>query len=194
MVARPVRHRAIDVVRTDDAAGISQAVNHLVQLGHRRIAHIDGGSAPGSAERRRGYREALQQHGLAHATQILPGGLTEDDGAAAARTLLETHPRPTAVTVFNDRCATGALDVLRRAGARVPADISVIGFDDSRLARLSHVALTTVAQDTHQITSLAIARAIARLDQTATRDRELIITPHLIVRSTTAPPTTQTNH
>jgi len=70
--------------------------------------------------------------------------------------------------------------------------MSVIGFDDSRLARLSHVALTTVAQDTQQITTLAITRAIARLDRTTVTERELVIPPQLIVRSTTAPPARST--
>src|SRR5919112_763295 len=189
VVARTVRHRGVDVIRTDDAAGLHQAVDHLVGLGHSRIAYIDGGRAPGAAERRRGYREALQRHGLADAALILPGGLTEDDGATAARALLDTHPLPTAVTVFNDRSATGVLDVLRSAGIDVPGDMSVVGFDDSRLARLSHIALTTVAQDTEQLTSLAIARAAARLDGSAITERELVVPPHLIIRSTTAPPT-----
>jgi DNA-binding LacI/PurR family transcriptional regulator len=94
--------------------------------------------------------------------------------------------------VFNDRSATGVLDVLRSAGINVPGDMSVIGFDDSRLARLSHIALTTVAQDTQQLTSLAIARAAGRLDGSAITERELIITPHVIIRSTTAPPTRST--
>lgn len=192
VVARAVRHRAVDVVRADDAAGLHQAVDHLVDLGHTRIAHIDGGRAPGAAERRRGYREALQRHGLADTTHILPGGLTEDDGAAAARALLGAASRPTAVTVFNDRCATGVLDVLRSAGLCVPRDMSVIGFDDDRLARLSHVALTTVAQDTDQITALAVARALARLDRTTITERELVVPPHLVVRSTTAPPARST--
>ena len=189
VVARPVRHRAVDVIRTDDTAGLGQAVDHLVALGHTRIAHIDGGRAPGAAERRRGYREALQRHGLADAALILPGGLTEDDGATAARALLDTESLPTAVTVFNDRCATGVLDVLRSAGIDVPGSMSVVGFDDSRLARLTHIALTTVAQDTQQLTSLAIGRAAARLDSSAITERELVIPPHLIIRSTTAAPT-----
>lgn len=187
VVARPVRSRAVDVVRTDDAAGIQLAVDHLAELGHSRIAHIDGGRAPGAAERRRGYREALDRHGLYDAL-TLPGGLTEDDGAAAARRLLAASPRPTAVTVFNDRCATGVLDVLRREGVSVPGEMSVVGFDDSSLARLSHVALTTVAQDTERITALAVSRAIARLDgHSAPDEREQVIAPHLVVRSTTAP-------
>src|SRR5215213_1596118 len=128
VVARPVRHRGVDVIRTDDAAGLGQAVDHLVELGHTRIAHIDGGRAPGAAERRRGYREALQRHGLTGS--IVPGGLPEDDGAAAARARLDARDRPTAVCVFNDRCATGVLDVLRSAGLDVPGDVSVVGFDD----------------------------------------------------------------
>jgi len=100
---------------------------------------------------------------------------------------------PTAVTVFNDRSATGVLDVLRCAGVNVPGDMSVVGFDDSRLARLSHIALTTVAQDTQQLTSLAIARATARLDGGSIGERELVVPPHLIIRSTTAPPIRSTS-
>jgi DNA-binding LacI/PurR family transcriptional regulator len=187
VVARAVRNRTVDVVRTDDATGLGLAVDHLVGLGHTRIAHVDGGRAPGAAERRRGYREALDRHGLTGS--IVSGGLTEDDGAAAARALLDARDRPTAVCVFNDRCATGVLHVLRSAGRDVPGDVSVVGFDDSSLARLSHVALTTVAQDADRITALAVARAIARLDGVAAAaGREQVIPPHLVVRATTAPP------
>ena len=189
VVARAVRHRAVDVVRTDDAAGLHLAVDHLIELGHTRIAHVDGGRAPGAAERRRGYREALQRHGLTDAAHVVTGGLTEDEGAIATQALLSTAQRATAVAVFNDRCATGVLDALRRAGLSVPNDMSVIGFDDSCLARLSHVALTTVAQDVDRISTLAVTRAIARLDQTEpVGDREQVIPPRLVVRSTTAPP------
>jgi DNA-binding LacI/PurR family transcriptional regulator len=188
VVARTVRHRALDVVRTDNAAGLHQAVDHLVALGHTRIAHIDGGRAPGAAERRRGYREAVHRYGLADTSYILPGGPTENDGARAARAVLDIEPSPTAVTVFNDRCATGVLDVLSKAGLSVPGQMSVIGFDDSRLAGLSHVDLTTVAQDVEQIADFAVARASARLDGTDITERELVVPPHLVVRSTTAPP------
>jgi DNA-binding LacI/PurR family transcriptional regulator len=189
VVARAVRHRAVDVVRTDDARGLEEAVDHLVALGHRRIAHIDGGRAPGAAERRRGYTEGLHRHGLGRYALNLPGGLTEDDGADAARALLglTDDPRyPTAITVFNDRCATGVLDVLRGAGVTVPGAMSVVGFDDSRLARLSHVDLTTIAQDAATMTELAVARAVARLDGTPIGEREQVVPPRLVVRGTTA--------
>jgi DNA-binding LacI/PurR family transcriptional regulator len=192
VVARSVRHRALDVVRTDNAAGLHLAVDHLVALGHSRTAHIDGGRAPGAAERRRGYREAVRRHGLTGSSHILSGGPTEDDGAAAAQAMLDIRPRPTAVTVFNDRCATGVLDVLSKAGISVPARMSVIGFDDSRLARLSHLDLTTVAQDVRRMSHLAVTRADARLDDSGTGadvgERELVVPPHLVVRGTTAPP------
>ena len=186
VVARAVNGRGVDVVRTADDEGLQQAVDHLVALGHRRIAHIDGGRAPGAAQRRRGYRQAMHRHGLDADILIVPGGLGEEDGAEAARQLLATVPSPTAVAVFNDRSATGLLDVFRNAGLSVPQDISVVGFDDSRLARLSHVDLTTVAQDAGRMATLAVARAVDRLDGTPTGGREIVIPPHLIVRGTTA--------
>jgi DNA-binding LacI/PurR family transcriptional regulator len=185
VVARAVRSTAVDVVRTADAEGMHLALDHLVGLGHRDVVHVDGGRAPGAAERRRGYREAVRRHGLT--PRVLPGGLTEDDGAAAARTLL-AGPLPGAVTVFNDRCALGLLDVLRRAGRTVPGEVSVMGYDDSRIARLASVDLTSVAQDVEQLTTLAVRRALDRLDGEPAGPRELVVPPRLVVRSTTARP------
>jgi DNA-binding LacI/PurR family transcriptional regulator len=80
------------------------------------------------------------------------------------------------------------LDVLRRAGRTVPGEVSVVGYDDSRIARLSSVDLTSVAQDVEQLTTLAVGRALARLDGTPVDRRELVVPPRLVVRSTTAPP------
>jgi DNA-binding LacI/PurR family transcriptional regulator len=128
----------------------------------------------------------MHRHGLAAQIHIEPGGLTEDDGATAARALLASGDPPTAISAFNDRSATGVLDVLYRAGVAVPERISVVGYDDDRLARLTHVNLTTVAQDTEQISTLAVGRAIARLDGGPVAQRELVTPPRLIVRGTTA--------
>lgn len=187
-VARAVRHPAVDVVRTAEAQGVARAVDHLVALGHRRIAHLDGGRAPGAAERRRGYRDAMDRHGLAHEMRVIVGGSTEDDGAAAALEMLR-GPVPTAVTVFNDRSATGVLEISRAGGLRVPQDLSVIGYDDSRLARISFVDLTTVAQDVDRICRLAVVRAMDRAAGVEIDGpREQIVAPALVVRSTTAPP------
>ncbi|TLS47121.1 LacI family transcriptional regulator [Streptomyces montanus] len=189
-VARRLRPSVpgLEVVRTADDEGARQAVDHLVALGHRDIAHIDGGRAPGSADRRRGYRTAMNRHGLSDHIRVLPGGLTEEDGAAAARTLSAARPRPTAVLAFNDRCATGVLDIFLRSGVAVPGDISVVGFDDSHLARLAHIDLTTVGQDISRLAGLAVGRAVARLEGDEIPAGEHVIAPHLVVRGTTAPP------
>ncbi|MFI6493094.1 LacI family DNA-binding transcriptional regulator [Streptomyces sp. NPDC050564] len=192
-VARRLRPTpvGVDVVRTADDEGARQAVDHLVSLGHRDIAHIDGGRAPGAADRRRGYRTAMNRHGLGEHAQVQPGGLTEEDGAAAARALLDADRRPTAVLAFNDRCATGVLDTLLRARVPVPGEISVVGFDDSRLARLAHIDLTTVGQDIARLAQLTVGRAVARLEGEAPREgegQEVVIEPHLVTRGTTAAP------
>ena len=176
----------VEVVRTADDDGAGLAVDHLVALGHREIVHIDGGRAPGSADRRRGYRTAMRRHGLS--ARVLPGGLSEEDGAAAAGALLTSQPRPTAVLAFNDQCATGVLDVFLRAGVTVPGQISVVGFDDSHLARLAHINLTSVGQDIPRLADLAVVRALARLDGQHAPGPETVIAPHLVVRGTTARP------
>jgi DNA-binding LacI/PurR family transcriptional regulator len=188
VVARQVRDRSVHVVRTDDEAGVRAAVAHLVDLGHRDIAHVDGGRAPGAAERRRGYRAAMRQHGLAERIRILSGGLTEESGGAAARTLMAgTERLPTGVVAFNDRCAVGVLDALTRAGVAVPADVSLVGYDDDRLSRLPHINLTTVAQNAPRMAALTVDTAISLLDGTDVGDRVAVIAPHLTVRGTTGP-------
>lgn len=183
---RGARRRDIDVVHNDDALGSHQAVDHLVALGHRRIAHVDGGTLHGSAERRSGYQEAMRRHGLTGHVRVVPGGPGEEDGARAAERLLVDAP--TAVTVFNDLSATGLLDVLRRNGLSVPGDISVVGYDDTTLSRLAHIDLTTIGQDIDALAARAVERAVERIEGTATGPRAVILPPRLLVRGTTGPP------
>jgi DNA-binding LacI/PurR family transcriptional regulator len=158
-------------------------VEHLVELGHREILHVDGGTAPGAAERRTGYRNAMRQAGLA--PRIITGGPTEDDGAEAARAIFEKSPDSTAVTVFNDRSAVGFLDAARQTGRRVPEDLSVIGFDNASIARLTHVDLTTVAQDVPELAALATQRAIGRLNGELSPPEQIAM-PVLVSRTTTS--------
>ncbi|WP_229068271.1 LacI family DNA-binding transcriptional regulator [Actinoplanes sp. DH11] len=185
---RTIRHRDVDVVRTDDARGSELAVDHLVGLGHRRIAHVDGGTLPGAAERRHGYQAAMRRHGLTDFVHVVPGGSGEEDGARAAAALRSGAgfggAAPTAVTVFNDLSAAGLLDVLRRNGFDVPGDISVVGYDDSSFSRLSHIDLTTVAQDVEVLAGEAVRRAVQRIERTPVEHREVVIEPRLVVRGT----------
>ncbi|GAB6902367.1 LacI family DNA-binding transcriptional regulator [Kineosporia succinea] len=183
VLSRNVRHKAVDVVRNDDRLGLHLAVDHLVGLGHRRIAHIDGGRNPAAAERRRGYRDAMIRNGLESEIRVVTGGASEVDGAAAARVLLDDPP--TAVTMFNDRSATGLLEVAASRGVDVPGELSVVGFDDDRLARLGYINLTTVGQDAVSMTASAVRRAIDRIEDRPVSRREIVTQPRLIVRGTT---------
>ena len=189
-VARNVRSTAVDCVRTDDLAGMDSAVGYLVALGHRCIAYLDGGAAPGAADRLRGFQAAAQAHSVADSVLVLPGGPVEEDGVTGARRLLDdpAAAASTAVIAFNDRCAMGVLDTLLRAGLRVPQDISVVGYDDSRLSRISYVSLTTVGQNPAKLAEVAVRRAVSRLDGEPIGVRDQIIAPELIIRATTAPP------
>jgi DNA-binding LacI/PurR family transcriptional regulator len=192
VVARRVHARDVDVVRTDDVAGMRLAVQHLLELGHTRIAHLDSGGAPGATDRRRGFRTAMRRAGLGGGL-VMPGGLAEADGVRTAEALVEAHPDVTAVAVFNDRSAVGVLHALRAAGRRVPQELSVIGFDDDRLAALPHLDLTTVRQDPAKLAALAVARIAARLetepnpDAGTGTDHDAVAAPSLVVRSTTGP-------
>jgi DNA-binding LacI/PurR family transcriptional regulator len=186
VVARRVR--GVDAVRSDDVAGAALGMDHLLGLGHRRILYLDGGRAPGAAERRRGYLRAARAASLPELTH--PGGLTEREGAAAASAMLESQALPSAVFAFNDRCALGVMDVLIRAGVPVPQQVSVLGFDDSPLAGLAHIDLTTIRQDSAGLARAAVGRLVARLDDVAVDGSAVDIArePTLIVRGSTAPP------
>ncbi len=186
VVGQPTSNPGVDVVRAADDLGMRLAVDHLVELGHRSIVHVDGGRAPGAAARRDGYQAAMKQHGLAQAIKILASGDAEEDGAAAARTLAAAGVPDAAVT-YNDRSAVGFLDVFARSGIAVPGNISVVGYDDSQVAWLPYLGLTTVSQDATQLARLAVERAVARLEHQQITDREVILKPHLVVRGTTGP-------
>ena len=186
VIGRRVGRTLAAVVRTSDHQGMRLAVDHLVELRHRDIAHVDGGRSPKSADRRRGYRDAMRHHGLEEHIRVVAGGQDADGGAAGARTLVEGGPLPTAVLVFNDDAAAAFADALTRDGVAVPGDVSVVGFDDSRLARLPYVHLTTVGQDARHQAAIAVERAVARVEADAGPGGEVVLMPHLVVRGTTA--------
>ncbi|WP_432889136.1 LacI family DNA-binding transcriptional regulator [Kribbella sp. CA-245084] len=177
-----------DVVRAADDLGVAQAVAHLVELGHRDITFIDGGKGPIAALRRRGYRTAMRDQGLADNLHIIPGGHDERAGARAAQALLDSGDLPTAVVASNDMCAVGLQDAFTRAGVQVPEDVSLVGYDNSTLARLAHIDLTSVDQDTTQLAKHAVEAAADRLENGRTTTEEFVLTPHLVVRGSTARP------
>jgi DNA-binding LacI/PurR family transcriptional regulator len=180
-----VNDSAVDVIRTSDAEGMRLAVDHLADLGHRRILHVDGGVGPVPNCRRRAYRAAMRGRGLQEHVRVVGGGINQEDGSAAARLLLDEPSLPSAVIAYNDDVAAGLLETLSRAGIRIPHDVSIIGWDDSSLSRLPHLDLTTVRQDAAEMTRLAIERSAARLGAQAIGDRELVLSPTLTLRGST---------
>jgi DNA-binding LacI/PurR family transcriptional regulator len=188
VIGRRVPSATVDVVRAADDRGVAQAVGHLAGQGHRDIAFVDGGGGTIAADRRRGYRQAMRRRGLAGHLRVISGDHTEEAGMRAAAVLTAGETLPTAVITSNDRCAVGLLDALARLGVAVPGSVSVVGYDDSVLARLAHVDLTTVSQDARGQAGQAVALAVERLEAGRAAPREVVLTPHLVVRSTTAPP------
>ncbi|WP_405733761.1 LacI family transcriptional regulator [Streptomyces sp. NBC_01537] len=190
-IGRRVPHARVDSVHTAESKGIRQAMDHLVELGHRRIVHIDGGNGPGSAERRRAYRAAMRRNGLESELRVIPGDHTERSGIETGRLLLAERdsglPLPTAVLAGNDRCAMGLLMSLTRAGVEVPRDLSVVGYDDSHLSHLMPIGLTTVRQDAMLMAEYAVRFAVERLENPALEPREAVLDPKLVVRGTSGP-------
>lgn len=186
VVARPLHSTTCDVVRTDDAAVVDLAVDHLRALGHESITHIDGADARGSAERRHAYRQAMTRHGLGSQIDIVAGGYTEAAGVRAATHILQRTQLPTALLTFNDAVAIGALLELRHAAVRVPDQISVIGYDDVAMSALPHIQLTSVGQDARQTARRALACATSRCSDPELPARDAVIPPYLAVRETTS--------
>ncbi|QOV34654.1 LacI family DNA-binding transcriptional regulator [Streptomyces ferrugineus] len=187
-VGRRITGADLDVVRSADDAGVGQVVDHLVGLGHRAIAHVDGGKGVIATDRRRGYRSAMRRHGLDERIRILHGDHTEEAGEKAARQLLDSGDLPTAVVAYNDRSAIGLLTAFRAAGVDVPGAVSVVGYDDDTLSRLSCFNLTTVSQEAEEQAREAVVAVVERLDQERTAPREIVLAPSLVVRGTTTKP------
>lgn len=175
----------VDVVMTSQEQGMALAVGHLVDSGHRRIVHIDGGDNLVSEARRAGYEHAMKKHGLRTMIRVVRGGITQLEGAEAARKILRHKQLPTAIMSFNDETAAGALEVMRMQGFKVPADISIIGWDNGPTAQLPHIQLTTVNQDTRLMAQVILDRLIERSDGGDIDDRKIILEPELIRRETT---------
>jgi DNA-binding LacI/PurR family transcriptional regulator len=183
VVAHRVDIPGVHSVATDDVRGAELAVEHLVVLGHRRIAHITGDPTPPTRDRREGYERGMRQAGLA--PTVVSGTFGEDGGYAAAERLLQDGPAPTAICAPNDLAAIGVLAAVDDAGLQVPADVSVVGYDDSALAGLRQVSLTTVHQPRRALGRRAVEVLYDHLDGRSA-DQRVLLPPRLVVRSTTA--------
>ena len=175
----------VDIVVDDDELGARLAVDHLVELGHQSIAHIEGAPSTTARYRRAGYEQAMSQHGLASHIVVEPGDFTEEGGHRAARALLSRRPRPTAIFAPNDLVAIGALSAADELGLRVPADLSIVGDDNTHLAAIRHISLTTVDQPRRDMGRVAAELLSARIDDVLREPRQTLVVPHLVTRATT---------
>jgi len=197
---------AVPSVNVDDRSGARAAAEHVIGLGHRRLGFVLNSAGLDTAlvdldivpphhvvaERLTGWREAAQAAALPRplAAHVPVNGRAE--GAAGAALILDAEPRITALLCLSDAMALGALDTLRVRGLRVPDDVSVVGFDDSRAAALADPPLTTVRQPVAEKGGAAaqlLLDALTRRDARATAPASSIVLPtELVVRASTGPP------
>lgn len=178
-----------DVVTVDHRAGARKAVEHLLERGHRRIAHLTGPAGVSSSkERQAGWAEALRQRGIEPDEDLLvQGDFLEDGGYAGGKALIERNVDFTAAFAANDMSAIGLLKALTDAGRQVPNDVSVVGFDGIHLASYTTPALTTVAQPIFDLGRTAAERLLDRLETGETTDHQtVVLETELIVRGSTS--------
>ncbi|MFD9394480.1 LacI family DNA-binding transcriptional regulator [Streptomyces sp. NPDC060000] len=185
--AREPAPAGVDVVANDDEHGARLVTEHLVGLGHRRVAHLAGYGAVADL-RRRGFEATMRAAGPAHEPLVEAGDMTEEGGYRATVRLLARPDRPTAVFAVNDMTAVGVLSAAGELGLRVPHDLSVVGYDNTSISRLRHVWLTTVDGAGHEVGRRAARCLLDRLERPGGERRVHLAAPALEVRGTTGRP------
>ena len=190
-IDREVEGVRADIVRVDNLRGARDAIRYLTGLGHERIAIIAGPQHLTTGyERLRGYYDALHDAGVSVREQdVLVGNFRQESGYDLARRMLELRPRPTALFVANNLMCLGAMVALNEAGVQVPGELSVIGFDDVDWAMLSRPPLTVVAQPAYDVGAASAELLLKRIaSPDGSQRRTVLLTPELIIRSSTGPP------
>jgi LacI family transcriptional regulator len=184
---RDVNSPAVPLVQVDNRMGARMATEHLLALGHKRIAHIMGAPARISEERLLGYQGALSQAGVAPDSSLVAlGNFTESGGHDAMQALLTAETGLTAVFAANDLSAIGAMNAIVASGRSVPADISIVGFDDLRLAQYTSPPLTTIRQPAGEIARHSTELLLGMIAGRKPHKLHHLFTPELVVRSSTA--------
>jgi LacI family transcriptional regulator len=192
LVNRQLADAAFPAVTVDDAAGITMVVQHLIALGHRRIAHIAGPQTTSTGKtRRRAFLEAMASAGLPVEENLLieASAFTEADGQLAFAALVESGREFTAVVAGNDMLAVGCYDQLRRLAMSCPGDVSIAGFNDMRFMDKLHPPLTTVSEPHYAMGAEAAKLLIELLtDSPPGPVKAVTFPPRLVIRGSTGPP------
>ena len=178
----------ISSVKIDNELGARKAVLHLVERGHRRIAHLCGPAKDTNAiERLRGFQDAALEAGLDWDPSLLYyGDWKRDSGWWAAGELLQLEHRPTAVFCANDHMAIGVMQRLQEAGLKIPDDLSIVGFDDTELCQVVVPRLTTVRQPVDLMGALGAQAVLRQIETDSYTVTHTNLEPELIVRESTA--------
>jgi DNA-binding LacI/PurR family transcriptional regulator len=186
LVNRAKTYPNLDQINWDDTAGVTQAVEHLIRLGHRRIAHLCGPKRRRSGQNRlQGYKAALEKHGIPYRSEyVCPGDYTDTETLWQRSTLrlLQLSPQPTAVVASDDTVAASAIKTLQRAGLDVPRDIAVVGVDDQRFGTYLNPALTTVRLPVLEAGRRAVKMVLERIAGTRNESAHVTLPCSLIVR------------
>jgi LacI family transcriptional regulator len=185
LIDRQVEGSRCDTVVSNGRDGAMKMTQHLIELGHRRIAMVAGPAVISTGqERLEGYRRALQKSGIPpNEDYIVRGNYGEASGYQLVRLLLERNPRPTAIFAGNNFMAVGALHALREAGLRIPEDVALVGFDDIPQGSLISPALTVVSQPAYEMGVAAAESLISRLSgKYRGKPREIVFDTSIIIR------------
>ena len=189
LVNRTIDRGGVSAVIPDDQAGMTIAVEHLHQLGHRRIGHVAGPSDTSTGARRAaGFAAAMSLLGLSSTRIAQASAFGEVAGREAARQLFAKRSRPTAIVAANDLIALGVIEAGEEAGLRCPADFSVVGFNDMPFVDRFRPALTTVRIPEYEIGRRAARLLQGRIEQPGLKPETILIAPEPVVRESTAPP------
>jgi len=180
------RVEGVDSVYPDDDAGARAAVEHLLDLGHTRIAHLAGPPFEGHTVRQDAYGRIMRSVGLAPQA-VAAADFTQEAAERAAAELLAGPDRPTAVFAHNDQFALGVREAAYAMGLTIPGDLSLVGYDDSRTARLHGIDLTSVDLHAVELGKIAGGVALERLNDPGAPFADRCLTPRLVVRNSTAP-------
>ena len=191
LIARSVEGAQVPVFRGDDAYGVGLATNHLISLGHTRIAMIGGTDQTSTGrERYRGYVVAMEKAGLeVKPTYRISGPRTKQAGFEATGEFLALKEKPTAAVCWNDLVAIGLMNGIQRAGLVPGVDISVTGYDDLEEAAIATPALTTVWNGQREVGRRAARVLLDRLNGAKVEATQQLIKPELHVRQSTGRPT-----
>ena len=191
-LGRRLRGVRAGVVSSRGEAGVFEAVEHLISLGHRSIAYVSAKDMLDNEYRLEGYEAAMDKVKLKKAVVTVTGDFAEDGGARAANKILAMDNLPTAVVCNNDQSAFGLIHRFLQAGVKVPEDVSVIGYDDT-VAQLPFLDLTTVRQDPEELAKAAVEDLSARIKGDKYLSETFLTSSKLLLRTSTCKPRNNTN-